>query len=76
MRVRTQNAIFAAFHPSPLFEAIASFAEAFALGNYVFTVTEIDDRNLRRRHRREGGKDGGTVTGASLLDHSTGNSKE
>jgi hypothetical protein len=39
-----QNAIFAAFHPSPLFEAIASFAEAFALGNYVFTVTEIDDR--------------------------------
>jgi hypothetical protein len=76
MKVRTQNAIFAAFHPSPLFEAIASFAEAFALGNYVFTVTEIDDRNLRRRHRREGGKDGGTVTGAWLLDHSTGNSKE
>jgi hypothetical protein len=76
MKVRTQNAIFAAFHPSPVFEAIASFAEAFALGNDVFSVTEIDDRSLRRRHRREGGKDGGTVTGAWLSDHSTGNFKE
>jgi hypothetical protein len=76
MKVRTQNAIFAAFHPSPFFEAIASFAEAFALDNDVFSVSERDDISLRRRHRREGGKDGGTIMRAWLSDHGTGNSKE
>ena len=53
MKTRTRSAIFAAFSPSPVFEVIASFAEAFALSHDVFTATEIGDRN--RRRARNGG---------------------
>ena len=62
MKTRTLSAIFAAFSPSPVFEAIASFAEAFALGHDVFTATEIGDRNRRRALNRSG-KNVGTERG-------------
>ena len=49
VKARTRSAIFAAFNPSPVFEAIASLAEAFASGRDVFTVTDIDDPKTARR---------------------------
>jgi hypothetical protein len=66
MKTRTRKAIFAAFHPSPFFEAIASFAEAFALASDVFTSTKIDNRNRPRGRRSENDNDPGTVAGVWL----------
>ena len=57
MKTRRRSAIFAAFSPSPVFEAIASFAEALALSHDVFTATEIGDPSRRRALNRSGNVD-------------------
>jgi len=70
VKTRTRSAIFAAFSPLPVFEVIASFAEAFALSHDVSTATEIGDRNRRRALNRSGknvGKERGQGSGTIRL---------